>query len=176
MDPAKPEASTPSAGRGQRLLLTIVLAGLVAPALLEAGYHGAFGLSDAEGREIGFNHPILLSHLPVMARAITPAVLVNAFLPWTFAAMVAQAFLTRLPFVPRRVILVHAVAFLLLQVGGLLLLLMDGHHPTGECVVEGECSTAMALLMWGAAWVPAILSAVPWSRFVARFVLRGDSQ
>jgi hypothetical protein len=176
MAPVEPFARTSSAGRGQRLLLTFVLAGLVAPALLEAGYHGAFGLSDAEGRQIGFNHPILLSHLPVMARAITPAVLINAFLPWTLAAMVAQAFLTRLPFVPRRLIPVHAVAFFLLQVGGLLLLLNDGHHPSGECVVEGECSTAMALLMWGAAWAPAILSAFPWSRFAARFVPRGDSQ
>lgn len=176
MEPKNPEATAVPLGAALRVLIPVALVGLAAPAFLEAGYHGAFGLSDAGGREIGFNHPILLSHLPVMARAITPAVLVNAFLPWTFAAMAAQAFLTRLPFVPRRVILVHAVAFLLLQVGGLLLLLVEGHHPTGECVVEGEFSSAMTLLMWVAAWVPAGLSAVPWGRFVAGSVLRGDSQ
>jgi hypothetical protein len=171
MVPAKPESTTVPLGARMRVLLLIPIAGLAAPALLEAGYHGAFGLSDADGREIGFNHPILLPHLPVMARAITPAVLINAFLPWTFAAMAAQAFLTRLPFVPRRAILVHAVAFLLLQVGGLLLLLVEGHHPTGECVVEGEFSTAMTLLMWTGASLPAVLSTVPWRRILARYIL-----
>jgi hypothetical protein len=171
MPQAKPSEVTPSASAILRWLMPLALAGLLAPALLEAGYHGAFGQSDAAGRVIGFNDSILLSHLPVMARAITPAGLINAFLPWTFAAMVLQGILTRLPFLPRRVILVHTVAFLLLQVGGLLLLFIEGHHPTGECVVEGELGPAMTLLFWSLAWVPSALAAVPWRRFIALCVL-----
>ena len=62
-------------------------------------------------------------------------------------------------------------AFLLLQVGGLLLLFIEGHHPTGECVVEGELGTAMTLLFWSLAWVPSALAAVPWRRFISLCVL-----
>jgi hypothetical protein len=144
------------------ILEALVLLALLFPVFLAAGYHGAFGQIDAAGRPVGFNDPILFTHGPLFVQALTAESIWKAAMPWTLAAVGAQVVLTRLPFLPRRVGIFHASSFLLMAAGGLLLLL--DHRPTGECIVEGELSTAMPLLLWAVAWVPAGLAALPWKR------------
>ncbi len=144
-----------------RILEALVLSALLLPVFLAAGYHEAFGQVDVAGRPVGFNDPILSTHLPLFVQALTAESIWKAAMPWTVVAVGAQLVLTRLPFLPRRAGIAHAIAFLLMAAGGLLLL---DHRPTGECIVEGELSTAMPLLLWAVAWLPAGLAALPWKR------------
>lgn len=152
---------------GDRLLEALVLLTLLAPAFLEAGYYAALGSSDASGRPVGFNDPVHLSHLPLFARSLSVDALWSGFAPWVLVAVLSQGLLNRLPFLPRSLPRIQGATFLLLEWGGLGWTMLEGHPPRGECVIEGEWSPVMALLLWGAAWIPAVLAVLPWGRLPA---------
>lgn len=167
METAPYTKAAPAPRVGDRLLEALVLLTLLVPAFLEAGYHAALGSADADGRPVGFNDPVHLSHLPLFARSLSADALWSGFAPWVLAAVLAQGLLNRIPLLPRRMPRIQGATFLLLEWGGLGWKMLEGHQPRGECVIEGEWSPVMALLIWAAAWIPAVLAVLPWGRLRA---------
>jgi len=177
----KPEESNGRRGSAVPAVF-VLLAGwmlLSASVLLAAGYAGAWGRADALGNPVGFNDPLTLGHLPVMAgalslrgvlRELNPLVVVPLLA--TLAAM-AMAFGTGIASFFVRASVRQNVAFLVLGAGSLLQDVVDGHRWTGECVNEGELSSGMAVLLWCLAWISALAWPLIWKSLGRLGLIRG---
>jgi len=155
--------SSPRRRRIFAVAALILSLGMQAGAIfLAAGYHAACGRADAAGHLLGFNDPIRLSHLGVMADSLNASAILSETnflggLPGliTLAALVgAWWFPVNRTWV--RCFARQSVLFVAICLGALLRDVIHGHSWTGECIVEGELSVAMSALLWIAAWIPVL--------------------
>lgn len=140
------------------VLLFVEFAVCLGQILLSEGYHAAFGRTDSSGHRIGFNEPITVDQIRIMAESIlfsdltadTKMLITSLFLlfliPLAAASKVGRALF--------KYYCLHSVLFATLIGLHLGTSLLKGAVWTGESIVEGDLAWMYLIFTWLAAWIP----------------------
>ncbi len=153
---------TESSARWCWPLLAMEFAVLLGLIMLYVGYRSASGDLDAAGQRLGFNEPLTLDHLRLMAGSLT----LDGFLTEEggFLALLVAGLVGLVGRVARASKgagkdrefpcwkLLHSVIFLAVWAGVLLQAGLGGARWTGETIVEGELCAVLWFLLWLAIW------------------------